>query len=77
MSEGDIPIFVKIEDYKDVINVIDLLKNKLSQAKDLLEKINELKEEEDSELDLWKGNIDEIEDKIETIDDSLINPQLD
>ena len=71
----EMPVFVKIEDYKDILDVLELIKNKISQAKDLLGKINELKNDEDTELDLWRTNIDEIERKVEDIDGDLLEPE--
>ena len=41
----EMPVFVKIEEYKDVLDVLELIKNKIIQAKDVLGKINELKNE--------------------------------
>lgn len=75
MSNRDMPIFVKIDDYKEVFDVLELIKTKLAQAKNTLEKIDELKEQEDAEIDLWKGNIDEIEERINSIDESLLEPE--
>ncbi len=69
------PVFVKVEEYKDVLDVMELIKNKIVQAKDVLGKINELKNEEDSELEVWKTNLEEIENKIDSIDQSLLAPE--
>ncbi len=74
MNDAGMPVFVKIEDYKDVLDVIELIKNKIEQAKDVLGRINELKNEEDSELEVWKTNLEEIEGKIDDIDSSLLEP---
>jgi len=40
---SEMPVFVKIDEYKDVLDVIDLIRNKVDQAKDIMGKINELK----------------------------------
>ncbi len=72
---GEMPVFVKIEEYKDVLDVIELIKDKLAQANNLLGRINELKNEEDSELERWKSNLEEIERKIDDIDNSLLEPE--
>ena len=65
------PIFVKIEDYKDIIDILTLLKKKLKDAKGVLNTINTLKNEEDTELEQWNVNVEEIERKIEYINRSL------
>ena len=45
-------IFVKIDDYKDVLEIMNMIRNKLGEAKTTLEDINKLKNEEDAELEL-------------------------
>ena len=74
MPEERMPVFVRIEDYKDILDVINMIKNKISEAKETLGKINELKNEEDAELELWQTGIEEIERKAEFIDKTLFEP---
>ena len=75
MNSQEMPVFVRIEEYKDVLDVLELIKNKIVQANGVLGKINELKNEEDAELEMWKTNLEEIERKIDEIDSSLIEPE--
>jgi hypothetical protein len=72
---SDMPVFVKIDEYKEVLDVMELIKNKVAQARDILGRINELKNEEDSELEMWRANIEAIEGKIESMDNSLLEPE--
>ena len=44
------PVFVKIDEYKDVIDVLHLIRTKIAEAKKTLAQINELKNREDNEL---------------------------
>ena len=67
-------VFVKIDHYKDVLNTVGLVKEKLNDAKSTLAKIRELKQQEDSELETWDSKLSEIEDKIEGIDNILFEP---
>lgn len=69
------PVFVKIDEYKDVLEIIGVVKDKIEEARGTLGKINELKNEEDSELELWNSKLEEIERKIEFIDKSLFQPE--
>ena len=69
------PVFVKIDEYKDVLEVIGVVKDKIEEARSTLGKINELKNDEDSELELWNSKLEEIERKIEFIDKSLFQPE--
>ena len=74
--ESGAPVFVKIADYKDVLEVVGLLNDKLEKAKEIMAKINELKNEEDTELELWRAELEEIERKLSFIDRSLFKPEI-
>lgn len=67
-------VFVKIDEYKDVLRVVGLIKDKLNEAKGRLEKVKELKNQEDAELERWGGRLSEIEARIEGIDQMLFEP---
>ena len=68
-------IFVKIDDYKDVIDVMDLIKRKITEARASLDRINNLKNDEDAELDLWKSTLDDIERRVNSVDNLLFEPE--
>jgi|TARA_Y100000310_G_scaffold336554_1_gene421442 hypothetical protein len=72
---GEAPVFVKIADYKDIIDVLELIKDRLAEAKRTLADINELKNDEDAELELWGSTLNEIEKKVEDIDRTLFEPE--
>tara|TARA_B100001971_G_C18050054_1_gene462334 strand:+ start:64 stop:297 length:234 start_codon:yes stop_codon:yes gene_type:complete len=73
--KGEAPVFVKIDDYKEVLDVLDLIKDKLGEAKRTLADINELKNDEDSEIELWSSTLNEIEKKLGDIDRTLFEPE--
>lgn len=66
------PVFVKIDEYKNVLDIIQVLKNKVEDGKRILEKISQLKMEEDAELEEWSAELEEIEKRIDGIDRSLL-----
>ena len=70
-------VFVKISEYKDILDILELIKNRMHEAKVTLGNLNELKKEEDSELEMWNSTINELEKKIENIDSSLLEPEVD
>lgn len=72
---GEAPVFIKIENYKDVLNVMDLIKGKLGEAKRTLADITELKKDEDAELELWNSTLNEIEKRLDDIDGTLFEPE--
>ncbi len=67
-------VFVKIENYKDVLLTVGLIKDKLNDAKETLGKIKDLKQQEDEELGKWDSKLSEIENKIEGMDKILFEP---
>lgn len=71
MRENGMPVFIKIDEYKEVIEIMRVIKKKLEEAKSILYKINELKNKEDAELEEWNSNINEIGKKIDEIDSSM------
>ncbi len=70
----DMPVYVRIDEYKDVLDVIRTLKGKLSEAKETLEQIQQLRNEEDAELESWKAGLSDIEQKVAHLDSSLFEP---
>ena len=69
------PVFVKIEEYEDVIDLLMSLKGKIEAAKNTLGKINQLKQEEDAQLQSWKTALIEIEGRIASMDQFLHQPE--
>jgi hypothetical protein len=69
------PVFVKIEEYNDVLNLVKSVRKKLDEAKETLLKINDLKNEEDHQLELWQNALAEIEKKVDFVDRSLDEPE--
>lgn len=65
-------IFVKLNEYKDALGQFDLLKQKVSEAKVVLAKVEELKKEEKAEIELWQNSVKEIERKIRYIDGLIV-----
>ena len=76
MEEEFAPVFVKITDYKDILDITDIIKKKIKDARETLQRIKDIKEEEDKELLEWGQSIDEITDKVDFITKSLFEPNL-
>ena len=52
-----------------MIDVLELIKDRLEEAKRTLADINQMKNEEDEELDAWRTTLNDIEKKITRNDD--------
>ena len=70
------PIFIKIEEYKDFINFVGLIKEKIEEINKALTKIKEIKKKEDEELASWKSSLTTTETKINEVNKSLFEPEL-
>lgn len=72
---ADMPIYVKIEEYRDILDVLNMVKEKLKEAKESLAKINDLKNQEDVEIDRWKAGLESVSRKVESADRLLFEPE--
>ena len=59
------PIFVKIDQYHDVLDVINSVKGKLAEAKGILKEIDQLRTLEATEVESYKAKVDEVEKKLQ------------
>lgn len=69
------PVYVKLEEYKNILALVDTLKAQLMSAKDTLNEIRKLKQEEDVELEIWQTVVAEIENRIHFIDSTITEPE--
>jgi hypothetical protein len=76
MMQREKNVFIKIEEYNDILDLIALINEKVKEARTVLGKLNELKNQEDNELISWKNALDEVERKLKYIDQSLFEPKF-
>ncbi len=67
-------VFVKLDEYNDLLDIIALINEKINNAREILGKIYDLKNQEDGELDVWKHSLDDVERKLKYIDQVLFEP---
>lgn len=65
------PVFVKVERYREVEETLAQIKAKIAEARDALSKLSQIKAEEEHELQKWNDDINQIEDKVTTIEHSM------
>lgn len=65
------PVFVKIDKYTNIADSIGQINGKIEEAKKILEKIEEIKKQEDEEIQNWKHEVATAEEKIHNIKDIL------
>lgn len=69
------PLFVKVDEYKEILDVLDMIKGKIKEIRETLSTINALRNEEDAELATWNNTINEVEKKVEDIDKIMFEPE--
>ncbi len=69
------PVFVKIDDYRDIMDILGVIKDRLRQARTILQKITDIKNKEDSQIDTWDKEVSDVEGKIQDIDKTLLEPE--
>lgn len=71
ISSEEKPLFVQIEKYKDVLHTLDAIRLKLKDAEELLRTFEHIKLEEDEKLEAWKRDLQNVKDKLLSIDKDL------
>ncbi|MBU2639671.1 MAG: hypothetical protein KKG75_03105 [Nanoarchaeota archaeon] len=67
----DKAIFVQIDRYKEAMDTLEMIKEKLKTSQTILNELNELKRQEDAEFAEWQSNIEEIKEKLLVVDNNL------
>lgn len=70
ISESN-PVFVKIDKYREILNIVEVLDKKAANVKKLLSDLEEIKDKEEEEIMSWEKNMDEITDRIESLHEEL------
>ena len=68
------PLFVKMDTYKEAIEMIEKVKEQLQQIDHTLNELNRIKREEDQELDAWHQELGKIKDQLLALDKKLFQP---
>lgn len=69
------PVFVKVDEYKEILDVLDMIKGKVREMKSVLDSINSLQKGEHDELEMWNSAISDIENKIDNIEKLMFEPE--
>ena len=69
-SEGH-PLFIKIDKFKEAMHDMQNLKAKISEAEKILSSLEELKADEDAKLSKWNSEVQELKEKLMSLDKNL------
>ena len=75
MDDQKAPVFVKVEEYKSILDLLDAVRQKLGQARSLITRVSELKQQEDAQIEAWARDMDDVEERLSSISKSLLEPQ--
>ena len=70
------PVYVKVEKYNEINKTIGEIRGKIAEAKTILAKVLELKNQEDREVSLWQSDLDIVEQRIGQIQETLPRPDI-
>ena len=65
------PIFVKISKYKEALSSFEMLKKKVYETSSILEKIREIKQQEEMQIEEWQKELEIIKEKLNAINNKL------
>ncbi|MBU0929599.1 MAG: hypothetical protein KJ623_00835 [Nanoarchaeota archaeon] len=71
MGKEEKPLFVRIDNYKQAVNDIEHIKNRLREAEHILDEVDRIRLEENRELEQWRSEINRIKEKLLDIDKKL------
>ena len=74
-QRSGMPVFVKVDEYKEILDVLEMIKGKIRDIRQTLNSLNALRNEEDSEISMWNNAMNEIEKKIDSIDKMMFEPE--
>jgi len=74
MVEKEAPVFIQIKEYRELLDVMDLIKSKIVVAKETLSSINDVRKEEDEQIAYWTELLEEITSKLYAMDKTLFEP---
>jgi hypothetical protein len=69
------PLFVKMENYVEMINTIAEIRAKVEEAKESLKKLEEVKQKEHEEIKKWQFELSNAEKSLSRISEQIPKPE--
>ena len=67
----NVPIYVKVDKYKELLEILKTINNKLQTVDKTIAKINDLKAQEDTQIQAWNDNLADIKARLEKINQAF------
>ncbi|MFH1591221.1 MAG: hypothetical protein ABIC95_04815 [archaeon] len=71
METNNGPFFVKIDEFKNIVDTLKQMKSKVDEANKLLDQLSELKTKEEAAIDEWKQQLDDVSRRVEAVEGNL------
>ncbi len=68
---ADKQIFIRIENFNDTVDVIELIRGKIRESRGILQKVKQLNAQEDDLISKWNNELDEVERRFSYVTDSF------
>jgi uncharacterized protein Yka (UPF0111/DUF47 family) len=65
------PVFVKIDKYKEIIEIVEVINKKIANVKRMLTELDQLKNKEQEEILMWEKGMDDITRKLNVMEEEL------
>jgi hypothetical protein len=75
MADNEKSTFIKIDKFDAAVAALALIRKKLMDANNTLDKINTLKQEEDITIQKWASDMQTIQSRIDAIETELLKEE--
>ncbi len=62
---------MKIEKYKEIVKIVDLVNAKLSEIEHSIQELKEMKKKEDAQIERWEEQLETVNEKMSFINETL------
>jgi chromosome condensin MukBEF ATPase and DNA-binding subunit MukB len=67
------PIFIRIDKFEESLKIFEKTKERIQEMEKMLQDIRRIKEEEESELQIWEQEIQNLKNQIEKVDQDIFS----
>lgn len=71
IMDKETTVFVKLDDYKDVVDIMTLTRDKIEHLKTVLNRLEETNSRENEQLEQWKSMVSDVEKSLQEIEGKL------